>query len=214
MSADRYAWMDAALCAQADEWTEQLAGGDSHAAKKICNRCPVRLACAAHAATLETHDGGPIHGIWGGLSQCDGCGRTRPRVAYGWCGACYRRWTRHGRPQGGPPPPTPLQPCGTDAGYQRHLKHGEQACQPCRDARNAAQRKRRTKWHTMRRTMAPPEPTGRDQWTAEQTRTAYTIALATADSPSDRRLLLEALGLAPPSATNATPAHQPDATAA
>jgi hypothetical protein len=48
--------------------------------------------------------------------------------------------------------------------------------------------------------------TPRDQWTAEQTRAAYTIAIATEDSPADRRLLLEVLGLAPSSATSATSA--------
>lgn len=71
MSADRYAWMTEALCAQVggDEWTDNLAGAGSHTAKKICGDCPVRLACAAHAAALEAHDGTAIRGIWGGLSQ-------------------------------------------------------------------------------------------------------------------------------------------------
>ncbi|MFD5491548.1 WhiB family transcriptional regulator [Streptomyces sp. NPDC127091] len=71
MSADRYAWMGAALCAQVggDEWTEQLAGGGALAAKRICGRCPARPACTAHAAQLEQHDGSPVRGVWGGLSQ-------------------------------------------------------------------------------------------------------------------------------------------------
>jgi WhiB family redox-sensing transcriptional regulator len=70
MSADRYAWMESALCAQVggDEWTEHLAGSGSQAAKRICGRCPVRAACTAHAAALEAHDRASIHGVWGGLS--------------------------------------------------------------------------------------------------------------------------------------------------
>lgn len=71
MSADRYAWMSDALCAQADpdSWLEGLAGGGSRTAKRICGRCPVRSSCAAHATALETHDGAQVRGVWGGLSQ-------------------------------------------------------------------------------------------------------------------------------------------------
>lgn len=30
-----------------------------------------------------------------------------------------------------------LKPCGTNAAYVRHVKHGEPTCQPCRDAHAA-----------------------------------------------------------------------------
>lgn len=33
--------------------------------------------------------------------------------------------------------------CGTLSGYQRHLRHGEETCRPCRAAANADQRARR-----------------------------------------------------------------------
>ncbi|MFE8961794.1 WhiB family transcriptional regulator [Streptomyces iakyrus] len=71
MSADRYAWMDAALCAQADPdtWIEGLAGGGSNTAKRICGRCPARGACGAHAEHLEAHDGAAVRGVWGGRTQ-------------------------------------------------------------------------------------------------------------------------------------------------
>jgi len=71
MSADRYAWMTDALCAQVggDEWIDNLSGGGSHNAKKICRACPVRTSCAAHAARLEDYDGTAIRGVWGGLTQ-------------------------------------------------------------------------------------------------------------------------------------------------
>lgn len=34
----------------------------------------------------------------------------------------------------------PKSPCGTPAAYRRHLRDGEDACIPCRDAHNAAHR--------------------------------------------------------------------------
>lgn len=36
--------------------------------------------------------------------------------------------------------PRPLKPCGTDAAYQRHLRHGEQPCTACREASFALRR--------------------------------------------------------------------------
>ncbi|MFE0470557.1 WhiB family transcriptional regulator [Streptomyces sp. NPDC058947] len=68
MSADHYAWMASALCAQADpdSWTEGLAGGGSQTAKRICARCPVRAACTAHANRLDAYDTTELRGVWGG----------------------------------------------------------------------------------------------------------------------------------------------------
>ena len=36
-----------------------------------------------------------------------------------------------------------LKPCGTDAAYARHLRHGEQACDPCLEANRVASLARR-----------------------------------------------------------------------
>ena len=71
MSAARYAWMSSALCAQADPdtWIENLAGGGSRAAKRICGDCPVIAACDQHRVALEAHDGAPVRGVWGGRTQ-------------------------------------------------------------------------------------------------------------------------------------------------
>lgn len=71
MSAGRFAWMDAALCAQTDP---DLFGGDavSNATavpKRICASCPVQPECAAHEMRLRDSDWEPLAGIWGGLSQ-------------------------------------------------------------------------------------------------------------------------------------------------
>jgi WhiB family redox-sensing transcriptional regulator len=67
MSADSYAWMTDALCAQADpeQWTSG-AVGNQQTPKRICARCPVKPECIAHATALHTYDGAAMHGIWGG----------------------------------------------------------------------------------------------------------------------------------------------------
>jgi hypothetical protein len=132
-------------------------------------------------------------------TTCSSCGGSRPLATKDWCHTCYQRWVRHGRPEGGPPAPKPLHPCGTDAAYQRHVKHGEPIDDACRNARNAAQNQRRAK--------AKGKPTIRDRWTDEQAQAAHAVAAATADSPADRRLLLEVLGLAPTRDTAATSQH-------
>ncbi|MFJ3984357.1 WhiB family transcriptional regulator [Streptomyces fungicidicus] len=77
MSADRYAWMSSALCAQVggDEWTEGLAGAGSRTAKRICRACPVIASCTAHATALENYDGTPLRGVWGGRTH----NQKRPR---------------------------------------------------------------------------------------------------------------------------------------
>lgn len=41
--------------------------------------------------------------------------------------------------------PNHLQDCGTYGAYQRHIKHGEEPDQECREARNAYMRERRAK---------------------------------------------------------------------
>jgi hypothetical protein len=46
-----------------------------------------------------------------------------------------------------------LQPCGTNAAYQRHLVRGEEPCEPCRKANRAYQRA----WRNGEPT-PPPEP--------------------------------------------------------
>ena len=39
------------------------------------------------------------------------------------------------------PMPFELKPCGTDAAYRRHRRHGEKPCDTCREAHNARKRK-------------------------------------------------------------------------
>ncbi|MEV7975365.1 WhiB family transcriptional regulator [Streptomyces sp. NPDC086519] len=71
MSADRYAWMDDALCAQADPdtWIDLQPGAGSRQPKRICGACPVRDECGTHSQQLHTYDGLAPEGVWGGLSK-------------------------------------------------------------------------------------------------------------------------------------------------
>jgi len=70
MTSHRYAWMDQALCAQADPdlWTTDV-GGNTATPKRICARCPVQPACDAHATALHHFDGLAMRGVWGGRSK-------------------------------------------------------------------------------------------------------------------------------------------------
>lgn len=72
-----YAWMDSALCAQADPelWTDGT--GNSRATKRICGGCPVRPECAAHAEALHRYDGLAMSGVWGGRSKQQRTRQTR-----------------------------------------------------------------------------------------------------------------------------------------
>lgn len=77
----------------------------------ICQACPVRPACLADAIATE---GGTAptsrFGVFGGLGPAE-----RYRIATG-------RKAKTGR--------SPA-PCGTDAGYRRHIRNGEPADEPC-----------------------------------------------------------------------------------
>lgn len=86
----------------------------------LCASCPVRGECLADA--IEHGE----QGTWGGLT-------ARQR----------RDLERTGQiGQGGGPKAT--HGCGTHAGYVRHRKHGEDACDECKAAHSAyrVQRKR------------------------------------------------------------------------
>lgn len=71
MSADRYAWMDDALRAQADPdtWIDLQPGAGSRQPKRICGSCPVQAECEAHALQLHAYDGLAPEGVWGGLGK-------------------------------------------------------------------------------------------------------------------------------------------------
>lgn len=108
-------WAMNALCAQCDpeEWFPNQ-GASTRAAKRVCLDCPVRAQCSQYAL-----DNNEIHGVWGGLSE-----RERRRVK-----------------RGEEVPVLALQPCGTVAAFQRHVRDDEKPCDPCREAKNDASRR-------------------------------------------------------------------------
>lgn len=106
----RPAWMLDAACRDADpEAFFPEKGGSTLYAKRICADCPVAAQCLDLALT-----NGERFGIWGGLSE-----RERRRL----------------NPSG---PSRRTAACGTDAGYQSHLRADETACPSCREAHRLA----------------------------------------------------------------------------
>ncbi|MCX5336938.1 WhiB family transcriptional regulator [Streptomyces sp. NBC_00140] len=67
----RHAWMDQAICAQTDPdlFTGAAISKATATPKRVCTSCPVADECAAYERTIRDHDGEPLAGIWGGLSQ-------------------------------------------------------------------------------------------------------------------------------------------------
>ena len=78
----------------------------------ICRTCPVITACAEWA---DQHD--PLYGTWAGITKQE---RDKNR------GHAYARTD--------PLVAAALKRCGTPAGYARHRRNGEEACQACKTA--------------------------------------------------------------------------------
>ncbi len=63
------AWVDDAACSETDPEAFFPTNGDTRneaAAKKVCNRCDVRLECLQYALGVDEP-----HGIWGGLTALE-----------------------------------------------------------------------------------------------------------------------------------------------
>lgn len=88
-------------------------------AKAVCAGCPVRETCLAYA--LESRQ---RFGVWGGRTV-----KERNRIIRG------------GLPIARPKPP-PAE-CATQAGYMRHYRDREPACDPCKQAHARAEEGRR-----------------------------------------------------------------------
>lgn len=122
-------WQDFANCTGVDPDLFFPGRGEStREAKAVCRGCSVRADCLEYALA-----NGEKFGIWGGMSE-----RERRKV----------RRNRMIRAQADPsivvpPPIRELQPCGTEAAYQRHRRAGEPPCDPCREAQNRANAARR-----------------------------------------------------------------------
>lgn len=111
-------WVDAACRLEnADLFAEQGSEPNDTArsrllkAANICRRCPSQEPCLTEAIANKDN------GMRGGILLVGGQKRRIPRH----------------------PPPVPrdemgLQPCGTYAAYQRHLRHETPVCGPCAQA--------------------------------------------------------------------------------
>ena len=101
---------DLAACRDTDTGLFFVEPGHNAAeAKQVCAGCPCRRECLLLA--LET---GTDYGVFGGLTPKERAGMRRPlheRVAQ----------------------------CGTDAGYQRHVRIPEPACRACLTAHTSAE---------------------------------------------------------------------------
>ncbi|MHC0431483.1 WhiB family transcriptional regulator [Streptomyces sp. O3] len=113
--------------------------GNQHGAgeaRAICAECPVREACLAYA--VET---GERFGIFGGLSYRQRLPLIRER----------RAAEETAEPVPVPVVKAPVKrqralgpvECGTRRGYSRHRRNGERACDACRYANAAADRRLR-----------------------------------------------------------------------
>lgn len=114
-------WMSQRACIDVDPavfFPEQ--GQTAAAAKAICATCPVTAECLALA--LENRE---LHGVWGGLTPRQRLNRGLVR----------------------PPKRNRVAPCGSEAGYYRHLRNTHtEPCGLCREAHAVAQRLRK---HTL-----------------------------------------------------------------
>jgi WhiB family transcriptional regulator, redox-sensing transcriptional regulator len=106
LAGDRPAWMDHAACrgANVSHWYPDT-GDHATDAYTVCAGCPVKTECLDHAI-----DTGEQYGIWGGLNW-----KQR------------RRLPRKQRTV------TPIAH-GTIAGYSKHRRRHESACDACRAA--------------------------------------------------------------------------------
>lgn len=70
--------------------------------------------------------------VWKVLGRYTQCPRVNDVAAILGAADAYRHAPKH------PWALRKLKPCGTEAAYHRHLRHGQPACRPCLDAHNQA----------------------------------------------------------------------------
>src|SRR5690606_9161462 len=96
------------------------------AAKAVCATCPVMSECLEYALAEQVQ-----HGIWGGTTAEERTRIRRERTGARRAAATTRR------------PGSGADACGTDAGYHRHRRRGEDACKSCLAAHAERERQRR-----------------------------------------------------------------------
>ena len=126
-------WMADAACRGMDvEFFFPQQGDSVRDQKAVCRTCPVAAECLAYAMELPL-----CSGIWGGLSE-----RERRRLRVG-VRKPSTRW------------PHDCAPCGTEAGYSKHRRRGEQACADCLYAHAEAGRAARARQKARRLAVVP-----------------------------------------------------------
>jgi hypothetical protein len=137
-------WQRHAACATADP--DLFLAETGHAlreARAVCTACPVTAACLT--AALAEERGTPAAGragIRGGLTPEQRAELAGPATEP--CPEAPAAETRPRKRAAGP------VVCGTRGGYQKHRRNGEQACDLCRYANAAADRRLRTTGSTVR----------------------------------------------------------------
>jgi WhiB family transcriptional regulator, redox-sensing transcriptional regulator len=120
--ARSFSWLDDARCAGEDEsifFPDRYDGGYSQLAFQICAACPVRAECLEFAMVNRIG-----WGVFGGLTAAQRFPNRRElRAARG------SNWEV-----------TPKH--GTEAGYTRHRRNGEDACDACLSALRVKSRDR------------------------------------------------------------------------
>lgn len=117
----RPAWQRRAACRSLDPATFYPTSAQGSAtAKAVCEACPARSDCLAHA--LERPE---LDGIWGGMTP----GERLPLQEADEPRAARTRASREN--------------CGTYSAAQRHRRRGEKPCPPCREAAAAYMREHR-----------------------------------------------------------------------
>lgn len=122
-------WRDHAACKGLDpDLFFPPVGANAHEPKRVCRTCPVADYCLDYALAVNPRDD---LGIWGATSQQE---RIRVRKLRG---------TTPTVSTGRKEPTRPPAACGTNSGYQRHRRNGEEACPECLQAMAAYDRQRK-----------------------------------------------------------------------
>ena len=87
--------------------------------KAMCAACPVRIECLTYAIEINDRDG-----WFAGTTPADRRGIRKQWIADGLIERSPND-SSHVRADGG-------VKCGTQGGYKRHRRNGEEACTPCR----------------------------------------------------------------------------------
>ena len=172
-------WLQNALCAQVDpDLFYPDDGKSARPAKRICAVCPIRLQCLRWAVQTHTDNG-----VYGGMTPRERRGLTvadvdrMPPVVVPGPTRVPIRVVPAVRPAPAysvalpAPPPEPVKrqrnavaPCGTNTGYQRHIRNKEEACGPCKQAARDQRRKNRGTPGTAHLEYATPPRRPVDRW--------------------------------------------------